>query len=95
MGDKPVRSLRTAEYDRLLRALRELRHQSKLTQKELCLRLGQEITYVSKVERGTRRIDAIELLDYVHALGADPSKFLSDFWATRPASKTPPPATGK
>lgn len=95
MGDKPVRSLRTAEYDRLVRALRELRNQSKLTQKQLCLLLGQEVTYVSKVERGTRRIDAIELLDYVHALGTDPSKFLSDFWATRPASKRSTPKPSK
>ncbi|HVT11656.1 MAG TPA: helix-turn-helix transcriptional regulator [Fimbriimonadaceae bacterium] len=83
MGEKPVRSLRTAEYDRLLQLLRDLRSQSGLTQKQLCERLGQEITYVSKVERGTRRIDAIELFDYIKALDRDPLSVLSEFWKGR------------
>ena len=90
MGDKPVRSLRTSEYDRLLTLLKDLRQQSGLTQKELCGRLSQEITYVSKVERGTRRIDAIELLDYLAALELDPPKVIKEFWSSRSSKSVEP-----
>ena len=72
MGEKPVRSLRTAEYDTLISLLKELRHESGLTQKQLCERLGQDLTYVSKVERGTRRLDLIEFFEYTKAIGRDP-----------------------
>ena len=72
MGEKAVRSLRTAEYDKLLVLLKQLRKEANLTQLELCEKLGQEKTYVSKVERGTRRFDVIELFEYANALALDP-----------------------
>lgn len=71
MGDKAVRSLRTAEYDQLLVLLKQLRKESGMTQLQLCEKLGQEKTYVSKVERGTRRFDVIEMMEYSNALGVD------------------------
>jgi len=72
LGDKPVRSVRTAKYDKLLGLLKELRAESGMTQKQLCDRLGQDLTYISKIERGTRRLDLIEFFDLAEALGQDP-----------------------
>jgi len=72
VGEKPVRSVRTAEYDALTRLLKELRTEANLTQKQLCERLGQDLTYVSKLERGTRRLDLVEFLEYAAALKRDP-----------------------
>jgi transcriptional regulator with XRE-family HTH domain len=80
VGEKPVKSLRSAEYDKLLTLLKGLRAEAGMTQKELCNRIGQEITYVSKVERGTRRIDGVELLLYIEALGFDPPAAISKLW---------------
>lgn len=79
MGEKPVRSVRTAEYDKLLQLLKDLRADSGLTQKEVCDRLGLEITFVSKVERGTRRLDVVEFFEYTTALGADPVQVLGSY----------------
>lgn len=74
MGDKPVKSLQTIEYDRLTKFLKMLRVETRFTQKMLCQKLGYEKTYVSKIERGSRRIDFIEFRHYCQALGKDPSE---------------------
>jgi transcriptional regulator with XRE-family HTH domain len=74
VGEKPVRSVRTAEYDALTRLLKQLRVEANLTQKQLCDRLGQDATYVSKLERGSRRLDVVELLELAHALSLDASE---------------------
>jgi len=79
VGDQPVRSVRTPEYDALLRLLKELRTESGITQKELCIRLGQEITYVSKLERGTWRMDLIEFFEFARALELDPVSIIQRF----------------
>lgn len=73
MGEKPVRSVRTAEYDKLTQLIKELRMEANLTQRELCERLGQDLTYVSKLERGTRRLDVVELFELAEALEKDPA----------------------
>lgn len=83
VGDKPVRSVRTAEYDAFLQLLKQLRQEAHLTQKELCERLDQEVTYISKVERGTRRLDVIEFLELAKALGQDPAEILARFRVTQ------------
>lgn len=42
-----------------------------LTQAEVAARLGRPQSYVSKYERGERRLDIIEVFDVANALGVD------------------------
>jgi transcriptional regulator with XRE-family HTH domain len=50
----------------LLRAVRE---ESGFTQRDLAAALGEDQSYVSKCERGVRRLDVVELRNWVCAMG--------------------------
>ncbi len=64
-------SIFSEEYLRLIQFLREARTQAGLTQGELGNRIRQTQSFVSKCERGERRLDVIELMHFCKALGAD------------------------
>lgn len=49
-----------------------------LTQVEIATRLGKPQSYVSKYERGERRLDIVEFLDVSKALEADPLSALKE-----------------
>lgn len=72
MGEKPVSSVGTAEYDQLLAVIKEARIRANITQRALSLALGKSVTYIDKVERGVRRLDVIEFCMIAKALGASP-----------------------
>lgn len=63
-------------YAVLRKLLVELREQNGLTQVEVAQRLGRPQSYISKYERGERRLDLIELLDLAHAIEFDPVKLM-------------------
>lgn len=69
------KSLHTEQQDRLLSLLRELRHNNSVTQVDLAMRLGVKQSDISKVERGVRRLDVIELRAWLEALGASLPEF--------------------
>lgn len=50
-----------------------------MTQAELAARLGKPQSFVSKIERGERRLDVIEFCQVAEALGRDPAKLLQEF----------------
>jgi transcriptional regulator with XRE-family HTH domain len=52
------------------RALRELRDKAGLTQGELAARMGIDLTYVSRVERGKRGVRWHTVLRFLRALDA-------------------------
>lgn len=81
MGEKPVRSVGTAAYDALTALLVELRTEAGITQEELASRIGRHFTWVSKVERGTRRLDVVELCEIADALGMEPAEVVRRFKA--------------
>lgn len=64
-------------YVLFLKQLREARLEAGLSQLQLADALGQRQTYVSKCELGDRRLDVIELRDWVIALGGDPAGFMT------------------
>ncbi|WP_459556771.1 helix-turn-helix domain-containing protein [Lacunimicrobium album] len=70
------KSIYTAEYEALLELLKELRKQSGLSQIDLAAKLGQTQSFVSKVERGDRRLDVIQLRTICHVLGQTLPKFV-------------------
>ena len=55
------KTLYSREYEAVLRVLQEAREEAGLTQEQLALRLGESQSFVSKVERGERRLDIVEL----------------------------------
>ncbi|MBF6599036.1 MAG: helix-turn-helix transcriptional regulator [Dehalococcoidia bacterium] len=71
-----TRSVFSPDYRRFRELLVEARRRAGLTQAELALALKRPQSYVSKYERGERRIDVVELLDIASALHADPCDLL-------------------
>lgn len=63
------KTLYSEEYAVVLRVLQAAREEAGLTQQQLALRLGETQSFVSKVERGERRLDIVELRRVSHALG--------------------------
>ena len=70
-------ALHTEEYRRFAHALREMRVSAGLSQYALAARLGVRQDFISKVEAGRRRLDVIEFLRIVNAIGGDPLEVLA------------------
>jgi transcriptional regulator with XRE-family HTH domain len=49
-----------------------------LTQVALAKKLGRPQSFVSKFERGERRLDVIEFLDVARALKVDPAQIIAN-----------------
>ena len=69
-----TRSTHHRHYRSFLTLLRDLREQAGVTQVELGNRLGNTQTFVSKFERGERRVDVVEFTEICEALGMDPGE---------------------
>ena len=57
------------------------RKDANLTQAELSSRLKRPQSFVSKYERGERRLDVVEFGDVAKALRIDPLRFLRRFYS--------------
>lgn len=69
MGQNQQKSVFSRGYRTFLAQLRDTRLAAGLTQEDVAERLGQTQSFVSKCERGERRIDVIELRMFCQALG--------------------------
>ena len=67
-------------YKRLRELLVEARKRAALTQAELSSRLHRPQSFVSKYERGERRLDVIEFGQVARALGIDPVRVLGKLY---------------
>lgn len=72
-----TKSVFSDRYALFLAAIVQARKDAGLTQSELASRLGKPQSYISKAERGERRIDVVEFLELAEALGIDPAAILS------------------
>ena len=70
------RSLHTRDYDRFRSLLIAARKKAGLSQAELAKRLAKPQSFVSKFERGERRLDVIEFKSVAEALGLDALRLL-------------------
>ena len=61
----------SVEYDRFRDAMIAARRGSGLSQEALAVRLGKPQSFVSKYERGERRLDVVEFLHLCDSLGVD------------------------
>jgi transcriptional regulator with XRE-family HTH domain len=73
------------DYQLLLRLLKETRQKASVAQTELAARLDTTQTFISKVERGERRLDLIELVEIFEALSIAPEAWIKDFLQHRKA----------
>ena len=69
-------SVFTGKYERLRELLVQARKAGGLTQADLASKLGRPQSFVSKYERGERRLDVVEFLQIVEALSLRPGKIL-------------------
>jgi transcriptional regulator with XRE-family HTH domain len=82
-----ARSTHHHDYQLLLILLRELREKAGVTQVSLAENLRNTQTFVSKVERGERRIDAVEFVELCEALGHPPGAAFQEFLRRRATPK--------
>lgn len=67
------------EYDLLRQLLRERRVNQGLTQADCAKALHHNQSFISDVERGSKRLDVIELRDLCQVLNTNYVKFLGEF----------------
>jgi transcriptional regulator with XRE-family HTH domain len=73
------KSISSREYAVFLDELRSARKQSGMTQIDLAARLAETQSFVSKCERGERRIDVAELRAFCRAIGVHLPAFIQQF----------------
>ena len=70
------KTIYSSAYALFLELLRSERESRGLTQQVLAARLGTTQTRVSKIERGERRLDVLELRAWCNALGMSMTAFV-------------------
>ncbi len=70
------KSIFSDRYTLFRQLLIEARKAANLTQTELSTKLSRPQSYVSKYERGERRLDLIEFLEVATALNINPATFI-------------------
>ena len=70
------KQLHSESYAIFMALLREVRESKRVSQETLAGRLGVHQSFVSKVETGHRRLDSVELLEWLSALQAHPEVFI-------------------
>jgi transcriptional regulator with XRE-family HTH domain len=71
-----TKSIFSAKYETFRRELIAAREAAGLTQMQLATKLSRPQSFVSKYERGERRLDMIESLEVAEALNVDPVRFI-------------------
>lgn len=71
-------SIYDQRYVRLVEHLATLRKEARITQEQLAIQLRTDQSTISKIESVERRLDLVELHDWLSALGADHEQFLRD-----------------
>ncbi len=84
---------RTHLHDELRRILLERRLNADMSQVELATRLGMPQSFVSKYEKGERRLDALELIEIAEAIGCGAEGIVTELKKARQAGPpdAPPP----
>jgi len=71
------KSIHDERYRQLILRLIELRKQLQVTQVVLAVALDRPQSFVAKVENFERRLDLVELADWLAAMRVDPQEFLA------------------
>ena len=82
------RPLSSDAYKAMINRLVDARRAAGIKQVELAERLGKPQSFISKVERRERRIDAVEFIIIARAIAADPVALFSEVAAAIPHEAT-------
>lgn len=66
------RSTFSPAYQEVTDLVVKLRQDAGLTQRDLAAKLGRELSYISRIEQGQRRLDLVEFVWHCKACGVDP-----------------------
>jgi len=75
--------------------LKAARGRAHLTQIALAERLGATQTFVSKYERGERRLDLVEIVEICEMMSLSPQSFLAEYLAMRKSARRTTAPIGK
>lgn len=70
------KSIHSRRYNNFLEGIVSARRAAGFTQQELARKLRRPQSYVSKYERGERRLDVLEFVEVARALSTDPCVLL-------------------
>jgi len=70
------KSIFTKDYQNMLQELRKSQENEDITQVQLGKKLKQTQSWISKVERGERRLDVIELKHWLKAINTNLTTFI-------------------
>jgi transcriptional regulator with XRE-family HTH domain len=79
-----MKTIHLEPYRHMLLMLTEQRTKAGITQQQLSQKMSRPQSYVSKYERGERRLDVVELLEICRYLDADPHEILRVLEASLP-----------
>lgn len=71
-----TKSVHSKSYGRFLELLIAARKKAGLTQVDVAAKLSRPQSFVSKYEKGERRLDVVEFLEVAYAVGFDPVSFI-------------------
>jgi transcriptional regulator with XRE-family HTH domain len=77
------------QYQAVGAVLARAREKAGITQTQLARQLRKPQSFVSNLERGQRRIDVLELLVVIDALGGDPSRVFAEITAAYSGARPP------
>ena len=81
------KTLNSAPHQIFLALLKQSRTDQAVTQEALCERIGMTQSDISKVERGVRRLDVLELRQWLLALGISLDAFAKELDARLTAAE--------
>ena len=84
------KSIHRDEYRVLLQILREAREEAGMSQGQLAEALGYLQSTMSHIERGARRLDVVEFIDYCRAVDADPRVVFDELVTATDESRSEP-----
>jgi transcriptional regulator with XRE-family HTH domain len=84
-----TQSVFTGRYERFRALMVAARRKAGLTQLALAERLRRPQSFVSKYERGERRLDVVEFLEVAAVLDADPHELIRELLEKAPARAQP------
>ena len=76
------KTLRSSRQRALVEVLIGARAASGLTQAVLAERLGRPQSFVAKYENGERRLDVVEFIEIIQAIGGEPKKAFAEILKT-------------
>ena len=74
----PIKRNQALIYRKVPSFLREMRESAGLTQRQLAARIRQSQWWVTRSERGSRRVDVAEFLEFCRGCGVDPVGALTE-----------------